>query len=345
MWRHEIGASASTDALVFEEPDEHYFVGIGVSRDDRWVVITAASKTTSEVRLLDAATPLAQPRVVAERRPGVEYDVEPAGDRLLIVHNAGDPDFEVAQAPITSTGPQDWTPFMPAVAGERVVAVEAFAGFVAVSLRRDGLTAVRVLRRDANAANGFAAPVDLAFDEPIYSIATGNTPDDASPTLQVVFESMVTPSTVYDYDVASGKLTLLKRKAVQGDYDLTQPCSTESGRWHRTAPGCRSRWCTGIGHGRRHGSGPALRLRRLRGEHGPLLLRRPALAARPRRRVCRRARPRAAARWAAGGTRRASWTTRRNTFTDFVAAPSTWSSRAGCPGSAGGRGRSAPAGC
>ncbi len=222
VWRHEVGAAAQSDQLVFEESDERFFVGLGVSRDDRWVVISVASKITSEVLLLDAGVPLDRPRVVAPRRTGVEYDVEPAGDRLLVVHNAGDPDFEVAEAPLGSTGHEDWSPFLPAVAGERVVAVEAFEGFVVVSMRRDGLTGLRVIMRDASTGTGFGAARDLSFDEPIYSVSSGNTPDYTSPTLQLVFESMVTPSTVYDYDVGTQQLDLLKRQQVRGGYDLNQ---------------------------------------------------------------------------------------------------------------------------
>ena len=94
-------------------------------------------------------TPLEPPRVVAPRREGVEYDVEPAGDRLLITHNADNPDFDIAQAPLDATGPEQWTPFVASQPGERIVDVEAFAGHVVVSLRREGLTALRVLPRDA----------------------------------------------------------------------------------------------------------------------------------------------------------------------------------------------------
>jgi len=264
VWRHEVGAPAEKDQLVFEEPDERYFVGLGASKDDRWILIAVASKITSEVLLLDAGTPLEQPRVVAPRRDGVEYDVEPAGDRLLIVHNAADPDFEIAQAPLTSTSHEQWTPFLPSTPGERIAGIEAFEGFVAVSLRREGLTGLRVLPRDASGPGGFGAPRDLSFDEPIYSVGSGNTPDYASATLQVVFESMVTPATVYDYEVATQQLTQLKQQQIRGDYDLSQLVQ-------------RREWAVA---------------QDLRALVRPVLLGSPALAARPRVRLRRGARPR-----------------------------------------------------
>lgn len=219
VWRHQVGTPAQDDVLVFEEPDERFWMGIGSSRDDAWVIIQVGSKLTSEVLLLDAAVPLGRPRVVAPRRHGVEYDVEPAGDRLLIVHNANHPDFELAQAPLDATGHQQWSSLAETVAGERLLAVEAFASYAVVSLRRDGLTALRVMPRDQSLPSGFGPAQDLAFDEPLYSVGTGNNPEYETSALQVVFESMVTPKTISDYDLATGEYTLLKAQPVLGGYE------------------------------------------------------------------------------------------------------------------------------
>ena len=219
VWRHEVGTSAQDDALVFEERDERFWMGIGASRDDAWVIIQVGSKLTSEVLLLDAAAPLGDPRVVAPRRDGVEYDVEPAGDRLLIVHNANHPDFELAQAPLDATGHQQWSSLAETAAGERLLGVEAFASHAVVSLRRDGLTALRVMPRDRSLPSGFGPAHDLSFGEPLYCVGTGNNPEYETSALQVVFESMVTPRTISDYDFATGELTVLKAQPVLGGYD------------------------------------------------------------------------------------------------------------------------------
>jgi len=219
VWRHEVGTPAQDDSLVLQEPDERFWMGIGSSRDDAWVMIAVGSKLTSEVWLLDAAAPLGDPRVVAPRRAGVEYDVEPAGDRLLIVHNATHPDFELAQAPLDSTGHEQWSSLAQTVAGERLLGVEAFASHAVVSLRRDGLTALRVMTRDPSAPSGFGPVADLAFDEPLYSVGTGNNPEYETSALQVVFESMVTPKTISDYDLVTGEYTLLKAQPVLGGYN------------------------------------------------------------------------------------------------------------------------------
>ena len=219
VWRHEVGAAAQSDVLVFEEPDERFWMGIGSSRDDAWLIIHVGSKLTSEVLLLDASAPLGDPRVVAPRREGVEYDVEPAGDRLLIVHNANHPDFELAQAPLDATSHEQWSPLAETVLGERLLGVEAFSAHAVLSLRRNGLTELRVIPRDPSAPSGFGPPNDLVFDEPLYSVGTGNNPEYETSALQVVFESLVTPKTISDYDLATGRYTLLKAQPVLGGYD------------------------------------------------------------------------------------------------------------------------------
>ena len=219
VWRHEVGAAAQSDVLVFEEPDERFWMGIGSSRDDAWVIIHVGSKLTSEVLLLDASAPLGDPRVVAPRREGVEYDVEPAGDRLLIVHNANHPDFELAQAPLDATSHEQWSPLAETVLGERLLGVEAFSAHAVLSLRRNGLTELRVIPRDPSALSGFGPPNDLVFDEPLYSVGTGNNPEYETSALQVVFESLVTPKTISDYDLATGRYTLLKAQPVLGGYN------------------------------------------------------------------------------------------------------------------------------
>jgi len=218
VWRHEVGRPAEEDVLVLHEPDERFSVGVGTSRDDRWVVLGIGSKTTSEYLLLDAATPTGIPWVVAPRRDGLEYDVEPLGDELLIVHNGRRRNFEVARAVLTPEGAGTWVPLDVCREDELVTGVEAFTDFAVVSLRSGGQTALRVLPRDSLSQNGFGTSYDIDFDEPLRSVSIGDNPEPSTQTLQVSFSSMVTPPTVFDYDVVGRELTLVRRKEVLG-YD------------------------------------------------------------------------------------------------------------------------------
>jgi oligopeptidase B len=237
VWRHEVGTTPDHDVLVLQEDDERFWMGLGSSRDDRWVMIGLGSKTTSEVWLLDAADPTGEFRVVAPRREGVEYDVEAAADRLYVVHNADHVDYDLAWAPLGSSSADDWQLVQRAGEGERLQGIDAFDDVAVLSLRKDGLTAVRVLARDDSAASGLGEHHDLAFDEPVHSVGLGDNPESATDTLQVVYESMVTPRTVYDYDFRTRRLTLLKRQPVLGDYDPSQ--YEQRREWATAADGTR----------------------------------------------------------------------------------------------------------
>ena len=209
--RHRLGTDPGSDAEVLTEPDERFWVGVGASRDDEWLVFAAGSKLTSEYRLLATSDPEGEPRVVAPRRQGVEYDVEPAGDRLLIVHNDGAPDFELAQAPLDASSHEQCQPVLPHTAGVRVLGVAAYDGHAVVSLRRDGLTGVHVMPRTA----GDLQPGrDIAFDEPLFDVYAVGGPNYATATIRVGFESLVTPATVFDYTLDTGELVLRKQTPV-----------------------------------------------------------------------------------------------------------------------------------
>ncbi len=204
VWRHRIGTPAGQDTIVFEDPDERFHVYVTLTRSERYLLIRSGSVLTSEVWLLDAATPDGEFAVVAPRRPGVDYDVTHAGDRLLILHNDGAENFEIATAPVTA--PADWTPLVAHRADTRLLGVDAFADFTVVYFRRDGLTGLRVLRRDGE--------YEIAFGEPVYRVGPGQNAEFAASRYRLTYTSLVTPGSVYDCDMASGELTLLKRQPV-----------------------------------------------------------------------------------------------------------------------------------
>ncbi len=213
--RHRLGSDPSEDAIVFTETDERFWVGVDSSRDDDWVLINTSSRLTSEWWLLDASTPEAEPRVVAPRRQGVEYEVEPAGDRLLILHNDNAEDFELAEAPLGTTDPAEWRPVLPHQPGVRLLGVSAYASHAVVSLRRDGLTGLHVLPRSAT--GGLGPGADIAFEEPLFTVDSPGGPDYATATVRVSYSSLLTPPSVYDYVLDTAELIVLKRTPVLDD--------------------------------------------------------------------------------------------------------------------------------
>jgi oligopeptidase B len=206
VWRHTVGAPTGDDALVYEESDERFWVGVELTRSERFILIEAGSKITSEVRVIPASNPTGEPALIAPRRQGVEYAVEHHGHRLLILHNDGAEDFALAYT--SADAPGDWVGMIPHTPGTRLESVDAFADHIVVSLRRDGRTGVRVL--PVGETEGF----DVTFPEPIYTVGLDANPEYATRSLRLRYASLTTPDSVYDYDLATRELVLRKRKPV-----------------------------------------------------------------------------------------------------------------------------------
>jgi oligopeptidase B len=213
VWRHRLGAPAADDEVVFEEPDERFWLSVGLTRSEQYVVIESQSKITSEALVIPAAEPSTPARSVAGRRDGVEYSVEHHGDRFLIVTNDGAEDFSLVEAPVDASGPAHWTPVWAPGTGTRVIGVDAFARHLVVHFRRDGITGLRVIGVDDGASH------EIAFDEDVFTVEPGTNPEFDSNTFRLGYESFLTPSTVYDYGLDDRALTLKKRQPVLGGYD------------------------------------------------------------------------------------------------------------------------------
>jgi len=210
VWRHDVGTPAARDTLVFEEKDERFGVRVTLTRSERFVLICSDSKMSSEVWLIDAARPEGEPRVVAPRRPGVEYSVDhqaaaDGSERLLVLHNHGARNFELATAAVSA--PARWTALLPHRDDTRLISVDAFETHLVVSFRRDGLTGLRVLGPGGDER-------EIAFGEPLYTVHPGSNPDCRSRSFRLSYCSLVTPDSVYDYDTVTGGLTLLRRRPV-----------------------------------------------------------------------------------------------------------------------------------
>jgi oligopeptidase B len=214
VWRHRVGLPVDSDEIVYEEPDERFWVGVELTRSQRFIQIDSHSSVTSEVRMVPAADPTGVPLLVAARRQGVEYQVEhdAAGDRFLILHNDQAEDFALAWTPVEAPG--EWRPLIDHEPGTRLEAVDAFAGHLVVSLRRHGLTGLRII---PVAEDGEAYEVE--FPEPLYQVALESNPEYATGSVRLAYTSMITPKSIYDYDLIGRRLVLRKRTPVLGGYD------------------------------------------------------------------------------------------------------------------------------
>jgi len=219
VWRHVLGTPTDTDVLVFEERDDRFFVTIERARTGRFLMITSASKVTTEVRLVDADNPVAAPLLVQPREQGHEYHVEHhdgrGGDRLWVLSNAdGAANFRLLVTPTATPGREHWVPVLPHRPDVRLDDVDAFTGHLVVSERADALERLRVL-----VLGDGGDVVDqhvLEMPDDVYSAWIGSNPEFESTRLRFQYSSLVTPSSAFDYDLDTRLATLLKRQAVEG---------------------------------------------------------------------------------------------------------------------------------
>jgi oligopeptidase B len=220
IWRHHVGTDASEDVTVFQEPDERYWVGVGLTRSSQYLVIELGSKITSEVWVLDAADPTGEFSVVWPRHEGVEYEIEHAivggSDRLLVLHNDGAENFELVDVPADDpTSTEDRRVVVAHDPERRIESVDAFAGHLALEYRSEALPRIAIIDIEGD---GYGDAHEVAFDEELFAAGFGGNPEWRQPTLRIGFTSFVTPSTVSDVDLATGEITVLKRQPVLGGY-------------------------------------------------------------------------------------------------------------------------------
>ena len=227
VWRHTIGTDQDEDELVYREDDERFFVGVGLEKDDAFIQIGSSSKITDEVRVIPAADPMAAPRLLAERRDGVEYSAAHRGRSFVILTNEGGAtNFRVMIAPDDSTGPEHWEALDivdgpvadgpaadDAAAGVMISDIDVFEDHLVLFERVEGLTRIRVRRWSDGQLT------TIAQRETVSTVWPGANPDFASDRLRYGYGSMVTPASVYSVDLRSGDRTLLKRQEIPGDFD------------------------------------------------------------------------------------------------------------------------------
>ena len=235
VWRHTVGTDPSTDPKIFEEPDERFHVSIGSARSQAVAVISAGSAITSESWLLDAHRPDADPVVVVAREQGVEYSVahHPTGLYVTSNHDGAD-DFAVWRAPLDgiTVAPRDqWEVVLPHRPGTRIAGVETFADHVIVHGRNDGLTAIWLLDPTTGATTLFDT------DDAVGTISPGANPSFTTSTYRFSYQSLTTPPSVIDQDIATGTRTVRKQLAVLDGFDAGDYASARD--WAVAADGTR----------------------------------------------------------------------------------------------------------
>jgi len=213
LWRLPLSGKPE---LIYEEKDELYTLSLARTRDRKYLLLEIRSTDTWETRTLDAGTPAGEFKAVLPREKGHKYDVEHRNGLFYLRTNKDAKNFRVVTAPVSNPGPASWKEFLPHKADTLIEAVGLFKDFAVAREKNQALTHFRIL----GFKTGSWREVD--FPEPVYSAFDGGTPEFDTRFFRINYQSMITPSSVYDFDMESGKRTLLKREEVLGGYDASR---------------------------------------------------------------------------------------------------------------------------
>jgi oligopeptidase B len=211
---HWLGKPLSDDVELFHEDDEGFRVGAGMSANEKWLVISTSDHETSEVRLIPAADPLAEPILVKPREKGVEYEVDEREGTLYVIANDTHENFRLATAPLAAPG--EWSTLIAGSDEFYLTGFDLFRDFYVVEGRRAGLDTIELRYYDDP-----SRVEPIAFPEASYSAGMGDNPEWAMDKLRVGYESMVSPASVFDYHVAERRLELLKVQEIPSGYDAS----------------------------------------------------------------------------------------------------------------------------
>jgi len=211
FWRHTLGAANSD--LLFDEKDELFDLGVGRSLDKEMIFLESEAKTSREYRYLAADNPAGQFKIVVPREKGHEYDVNYYEGQFYITTNKNAQNFRVVTAPVNDPSEKNWKSFIDHNPNIKIDGLETFAGRLVVSEREGGLNYLRIIDMKTKESQR------IAMDEPDYDLSIGENLEYNTATLRFNFQSMVTPLSIYDYDMKTHQRKLMKQQEVPGGFD------------------------------------------------------------------------------------------------------------------------------
>ena len=201
--------------LVFNEPDEHFMLDLSKTKTNDFIFISSSSSTTSEYLYLSANKPLEKFKVFFPRQKDVEYHLDQHKDKFFVIYkDLEHPNSMVYEAPLTGfSDKSSWKVVVPYNEDIKIEALEVFQDFLVTSIRKNGLIEINVLGLKDNAQK------TISFPEPVYTSYLNYTPEYTSTTLRYSYTSLNRPASVFEYDMTTGKSTLLKQQEVPGGFN------------------------------------------------------------------------------------------------------------------------------
>lgn len=212
VFRHELGSAE--DTLVFHEQDARFELSVHKTLSRQFLYISSDSPLTSEVLYARADAPDSQFQVLLPRKPEVEYDIAHQGDFFYIRTNEGAQNFRLMRTPVANPSKDNWTEIVPGRDAVTIEGVHGFRDFLVIEERERGLETIHIARADAPGQYE-----SVSFPEPVYSAAVVGNAEYDTHTVRFSYTSLVTPASVYDYNVDTRQRELLKQQQVLGGYD------------------------------------------------------------------------------------------------------------------------------
>jgi len=214
LFRHEMGTDTADDFLVYEEKDAGFFMGVGTTQSDKYIVIDIHDHQTSECWHIPTNDPTTAPKLIAGREIGVEYSVDEADGQFFILTNAKKAeDFKIVTTDVDSPGRENWRDLVAHKNGNLVLAHTCYADFMVRLERVEGLPRIVIYDYASKSEK------QIAFEEEAYSLGMMDGYEFETETIRFSYSSMTTPSQVYDYNVKSGERLLRKEQEVPSGHN------------------------------------------------------------------------------------------------------------------------------
>ena len=220
LYRHTLHAPYADDVLVYQDDDERFNIGVGRTRDGKILVLESASHTTTECSILPADDPEGEFTLIAPREDEHEYYVDHRNGELFIRTNDRGRNFRLVTAPLNAPSRENWVERMQHRETIMLEEIDLFANFYVACEREDGLPRLRLwqFQDETPVAN---AAGEIAFPEPAYNASPGINRIWETKRFRYGYQSLVTPGSVFEYDIESGDSILLKQQEVPGGFDRT----------------------------------------------------------------------------------------------------------------------------
>jgi oligopeptidase B len=216
IMRHTTNTPQSADVAVYTEKDPSNYISVSKSKSEKYIIINSSATLSSEQRMLDADKPDGQFVVFQPRIKDVLYDINHQNNRFLIRTNKDAKNFKLVECPADKTTVENWKDVLPHNDSVLLEDVEVFKDFWVTTERKNGLTQMRIHNMGDNKEHF------VDFGEPSYSVYPSANREYALGTLRFNYTSLTTPSSYFDYDMASHQKKLLKEQEVPGGYDKSQ---------------------------------------------------------------------------------------------------------------------------